>query len=150
MGYRGKVKEQERARALRAQNHALADIADTLGVSKSSVSVWVRDVPYRPSPRRHGPQRRRQPLRERKLLEIENLNRESADRLGRLDEQAFLAAGVALYAGEGSKADGAVNFANSDPEMVRFFCAWLRRFFQMTKPGCASVSTSTRASISTG
>src|SRR5262245_9061824 len=66
-----------------------------------------------------------------KLLEMEDLNRESAGRLGQLDEQAFLAAGVALYAGEGSKADGEVNFANSDPEMVRFFCAWLRRFFQI-------------------
>src|SRR5262245_1557684 len=131
MGYRGKTKEQERARALRAQNRTLADIAETLGVSKSSVSLWVRDVPFTPSLRRRGPQRRRQPLRDRKLLEMEDLNRESAGRLGQLDEQAFLAAGVALYAGEGSKADGEVNFANSDPEMVRFFCAWLRRFFQI-------------------
>src|SRR5260370_7957277 len=56
MGYRGKVKEQERARALRAQKHTLADIARTLGVSKSSVSLWVRDVPYTPTlrlPRAH-------------------------------------------------------------------------------------------------
>jgi hypothetical protein len=45
VGYRGKVKEQERARALRAQNRTLVDIAETLGVSKSSVSLWVRDVP---------------------------------------------------------------------------------------------------------
>src|SRR5215211_505174 len=32
MGYRGKVKEQEKARALRARNHTLADIAQVLGV----------------------------------------------------------------------------------------------------------------------
>jgi len=44
MGYRGKVQEQEKARVLRAQNRTLADIAQTLGVSKSSVSLWVRDV----------------------------------------------------------------------------------------------------------
>ncbi len=37
-------------------------------------------------------------------------------------------AGVALYAGEGAKTGGAVVFANSDAEMVAFFCAWLRRF----------------------
>ena len=49
MGYRGKVKEQEKARALRAQNRTLADIAQTLGVSKSSVSLWVRDVPFTPT-----------------------------------------------------------------------------------------------------
>jgi hypothetical protein len=40
-------------------------------------------------------------------------------------------AGVALYAGEGTKRDGAVRFANSDPRMVVFFCAWLRRFFEI-------------------
>jgi len=39
MGYRGKVKEQDKARALRAQNRTLADIAQMLGVSKSSVSL---------------------------------------------------------------------------------------------------------------
>jgi hypothetical protein len=34
-----------------------------------------------------------------------------------------------LYAGEGSKTDGDVRFANTDPAMMRFFCAWLRHFF---------------------
>ncbi len=37
----------------------------------------------------------------------------------------------ALYAGEGTKREGAVVFANTDPEMVRFFCDWLRRFFDV-------------------
>jgi transcriptional regulator with XRE-family HTH domain len=46
MGYRGKLEAQEEARLLRAENMTLADIAATLGVSKSSVSVWVRDVPF--------------------------------------------------------------------------------------------------------
>jgi hypothetical protein len=40
-------------------------------------------------------------------------------------------AGVALYAGEGAKRDGAVKFANSDPRMIGFYCAWLRRFFEI-------------------
>ena len=131
MGYRGKVREQERARALRAQGKTLAQIAEALGVAKSSVSLWVRDVPFSPSPRRHGPHRRPHPAHEAKLRQIKELNREGAFRLGTLGEQAFLAAGAALYAGEGTKGDGEVNFANSDPDMVRFFCAWLRRFFEI-------------------
>ena len=44
MGYRGKVEEQERARVLRARNMTLQDIATELGVSRSSVSLWVRDA----------------------------------------------------------------------------------------------------------
>jgi hypothetical protein len=34
-------------------------------------------------------------------------------------------------AGEGAKTDGGVNFANSDPAMIAFFCAWFRRFFDV-------------------
>jgi hypothetical protein len=45
MGYRGKVVEQERARELRASGWTYTEITAELGVSKSSVSLWCRDVP---------------------------------------------------------------------------------------------------------
>ena len=59
MGYRGKVVEQERARELRAKAWTLQDIATELGVSKSSVSLWVRDVEFEPQPRRTARRRAR-------------------------------------------------------------------------------------------
>ena len=46
MGYRGKLAEQERARVLRAWAWTLNEIAAELGVSKSSVSLWVRGVVF--------------------------------------------------------------------------------------------------------
>jgi hypothetical protein len=131
MGYRGKVAEQEKARLLRAQSRTLADIAEILDVSKSSVSVWVRDVPFTPSKRRYGPHARYHPWQTRKLRQIKQMNEWGSDQIGRLSEKAFLAAGAALYAGEGSKTGHSVRFANTDPTMVRFFCAWLRRFFDI-------------------
>jgi hypothetical protein len=131
MGYRGKVAEQEKARLLRAENRTLAEIAEMLGVSKSSVSLWVRDVPFTPSKRRYGPQRRPHPQHLAKLREIEECQFEGRKAIGILDDDAFLAAGVALYAGEGAKSGGSVIFANTDPTMIRFHCAWLRRFFDI-------------------
>jgi hypothetical protein len=110
MGYRGKVKEQEKARVLRAQNRTLADIAQTLGVSKSSVSLWVRDVPFTPTLRLRGPHRRPHPAHTAKLRQIEDLNHSGLERIGALSEEALFVAGVALYAGEGSKTDGEVRF----------------------------------------
>lgn len=121
--------ERQRARELRADGWTMPDIAAELGVARSSVSLWVRDVSFSPRPRRRPPVRRRNSLHEAKLREIEELDREGVARVGELSEQAFLAAGAALYAGEGSKRDGVIGFANSDPSMVAFFCAWLRRFF---------------------
>jgi len=130
-GYRGKVREQEEARRLRSEGKTLVEIATALNVAKSSASIWVRDVPFTPSPRRTGAHRRRHPFHDAKVRRIEELNVIGRHVIGELGDDAFLAAGVALYAGEGSKRDGAVRFANSDPEMIRFFCRWLREVFDI-------------------
>jgi predicted transcriptional regulator len=130
MGYRGKVVERERARELRAESWTLVEIANELGVAKSSVSLWVREVDFEPKPRARVA-RRRGPnaLQRRKQTEIDELLAEGRRRIGRLTDQELLVAGTALYAGEGAKTDGCVKFANSDPRMIAMFCAWLRRFF---------------------
>ncbi len=130
MGYRGKIVEQNLARDLRAEGRTLMEIAAELGVAKSSVSLWVRDVEFEPRPRRRGQRRGPNVLARRKQEEIERLRREGVMRIGQLSEREFLVAGIALYAGEGTKRDGAVTFANSDPRMILFFCVWLRRFFE--------------------
>jgi hypothetical protein len=58
VGYRGKLSEQQQARRLRGTGLPLAEIASRLGVSKSSVSLWVRDVAFDPLPRATGGRRR--------------------------------------------------------------------------------------------
>lgn len=148
MGYRGKVAEQERARELRARAWTLAEIAAELDVSKGSVSLWVRDVSFdeaardaRAAERRVAGMEHRSPwsaprrrppnaLQRRKQAEIDELLRAGRERIGTMSEGEFLVAGVALYAGEGAKTDGLVGFANTDPRMILFHCAWLRRFFE--------------------
>jgi hypothetical protein len=130
VGYRGKVNEQEKARMLRAEGRTLQDIADVLGVAKSSVSLWCRNIDIEVRQRRPG-MRRRNSLHDARLAEIDACNELGAERIGKLSEAAFLAAGAALYAGEGSKTTNEVKFANTDPAMVSFFCSWLRHFFDI-------------------
>jgi hypothetical protein len=129
MGYRGRIELKEKARLMRAESRTLQDIADTLGVAKSSVSRWVRDVPFVPGPRQPSPNRRPHPQHLAKLAEIADCNRAGIERLGVLSDDAFLAVGVALYAGEGAK--GSLVFANMNADMIRLFCAWLRRYFDI-------------------
>jgi hypothetical protein len=71
------------------------------------------------------------PAHEAKLRQIEEMNRKGLERVGTLSDEALFVAGIALHAGEGSKTDGEVRFSNSDPEMVRLFCTWFRRFFDV-------------------
>lgn len=133
MGYRGKLREQAVARELRAQAWTLQEIADELGVAKSSVSLWVRDVDFTPRPRNGRVAQRRAPnkLQRRKQAEIEALLDAGRHRVGQLSEREFLVAGTVLYAGEGSKTDGAVKLANSSGSLIAFFCAWIRHFFEI-------------------
>jgi transposase len=74
MGYRGKLQEQAKARRLRSRGWTLDEIAHRLHVSKSSVSLWVRQVEFQPRLWRGGG-RRRAPnaLQRRKAEEIERL-----------------------------------------------------------------------------
>lgn len=130
MGYGGKVVEQRRARELRARSWTLEEIAHELGVSKSSVSVWVRDVPFTPKPRNRGHRSQQpHPMHLAKLAEIEHCDGAGRDVVGRLDERELLLVGTALYWGEGFKRDGVVGMANTDPACLELFVAWLRGCF---------------------
>ena len=143
MGYRGLIDKQNRARDLRAQAWTLSEICEEIGCSRSSASLWCRDVEVDKSAlekrrrerfltgnegaRRRGPNK----LQRRKADEIEAMGLEGLRRVGTLNDREFLMAGLAYYSGEGAKTDGSVKFANTDPRLVAFFLAWFRRFFEI-------------------
>lgn len=133
MGYRGKLAEQQRARELRAQSWTLDDIARELGVAKSSVSKWVRDVEFTPNPRRHNYWTKDNPHPQQvaKEQEIERFIREGERTVGRMTDREFLLVGAALYAGEGFKTGASLGMANTDPAILLAFVHWLRRFFEI-------------------
>jgi transposase len=81
MGYRGKLATQQQARRLRRTGLPLAEIAASLGVSKSSVSLWVRDVEFTPLPRPpRGRRRAPNALQRRKQAEVDRLVEEGRAR----------------------------------------------------------------------
>ncbi|HWM21534.1 MAG TPA: hypothetical protein VNO51_17705 [Ilumatobacteraceae bacterium] len=131
MGYGGKLLEQQRARQLRAEAWTLADIATELSVSKSSVSLWVRDVEFVPNPRRRTRPPRVSSLHFRKIEEIERADAAAIECVGRMNDRELYLVGVALYLGEGFKRDGQVGMANTDPSVLRLFLTWLRRCFSI-------------------
>lgn len=139
MGYRGKVVEQTRACELRAEGWTYDEICAELGVSKSSVSLWCRDVvvdPVRWDERRTARDMERRwairgpnALARARLEQIERLKEEGRARIGSLSEREFLVAGTMLYAGEGDKTGHEVGLPNTDPRLIAFHLAWLRHFF---------------------
>lgn len=129
---------RSQARALRARGMAYNEIAASLGVSKSSVSLWVRAMPlpsqltYEECRRRaaEGAQRyweKERPVREARREEI---RAEAAAEIGELSERELLVAGAVAYWCEGSKIKppkqaGRVSFVNSDPALIALFLRFL-------------------------
>ncbi len=131
MGNAGKFVERARARELRAQSWTLQAIANDLGVAKSSVSLWCRDIiDFTPNPRNRGHSSMKpHPMRVKRLAEVDRCQREAVALIGMLTEREFLMYGLGLYHGEGSKTDGVVKVTNTSPQILLASVAWLRRFF---------------------
>ena len=134
-----KTAEREQARALReGQGLPIKEIARLLGVSKSSVSLWVRDIQL--SAAQHEALRQRNPAYNRQLngRAVAAANRRAARQSYQAEGRELArrgdplhAAGCMLFWAEGSRTRNAVRFTNSDPEMIRFFIAFLRKFFDV-------------------
>jgi AraC-like DNA-binding protein len=134
-----KTEERKQARGLRRdEGLPIKEIARRLGVSTSSVSHWVRDIELTPA--QHAELRRRNPIYNAQLSGtwIQAV-RHREDRQGFQEEGRLRArrgdvtfvAGCMLYWAEGAKDRNQLQFANSDPTMVRFFVDFLRGHFDL-------------------
>lgn len=122
---------------LRREGQTYAEIRRVLGVSKSSLSLWLRDV-YLTAEQRHvleskyatAPQRRGATNRARRAAARALLRATAADEIAALSRRELFLIGSILYWAEGAKAKSwrpsqCVSFINSDPGLVRLFLAWL-------------------------
>lgn len=123
------------ARELRLQGWTYDQIQVELGCSKSSISLWVRDLP---KPERRDPAEQAR-LASRKRWEHELAVREEERQrtkdaalraIGELSARELFLVGVGLYWAEGSKDKPydrreSVTFVNSDPGMIQVYLAWL-------------------------
>ncbi|MEV8452653.1 hypothetical protein AB0467_09305 [Streptomyces sp. NPDC052095] len=127
---------RERARELRLQGMTYDRIQLELGCSKSSISLWVRDLP-KPERKRSREEasaiarRGWEATLRRREEERGETKRRAAAGIGPLKPRELFLLGVGLYWAEGSKAkphrpQERVTFTNSDPGMIELFLAWLR------------------------
>jgi transcriptional regulator with XRE-family HTH domain len=137
---RPKAKDDLRARAreLRRQGLVYNEIAAKLGVSKSSVSLWVRNIP-RSETLSYEESRARQAAGVSAYWDAERKRREqsraavseaAADQIGLLSDREILIAGAVAYWCEGAKnkpyrRSDRIDFINSDPQLVKLFLRFL-------------------------
>jgi predicted transcriptional regulator len=135
---RAKDELRVQARELRTEGMDYEEIAAALHVAKSSVSLWVRDMPI-PARLSNAECMNRSAKRTRSYWAAERVAREArraavreaaAAQIRNLSNREFLIAGAIAYWCEGSKSKPyrrheQVVFINSDPALIRFFLHFL-------------------------
>src|SRR5687768_13501487 len=122
---------------LRLQGRSYREIASVVPVSKSTLSLWLRDVPLTDAHRAsldarrvHGARSRADAVRAGRVRRVELLQAEAAAEIGPLTDRELFLLGVAAYWCEGTKtkpwrpAQG-LAFINSDPGLIVLFLRWL-------------------------
>lgn len=139
MSYVGKLDLKLRAQKLRKNGLSVKEIEKELRVSRSSVSLWVRDIKLTDKQLKKLYLNRNtgrlkgsiiaamNKIRTREKL-TEKLLQEGVDEIGNLSKRDRFIAGVSLYFAEGSKSDRSVSFSNSDPLAIKFMVDWFRCF----------------------
>src|SRR3989344_2971593 len=131
-----RIIDRRKAIELRRQGKSWSYIKNTLVVSKSTLSRWIRDVELTQTQRQNL-------LEDSKIRRIENYITTVKARRKRIEEEAYrtefknlghiknrdlLIAGLFLYLGEGSKSNRhLICISNSNPEIIKFAKFWLTK-----------------------
>ena len=140
-----KIKEREKAIALRKEGLSYSEILRQIPVAKSSLSLWLKSVKLAVSQKQRLTDKKRasamRGAMKRKTERIA-LTKEIKDKargeIGRLTKRELFLIGVALYWAEGSKEKeyrpgSKVVFSNSDPQMIKVFLQWLLEIIKLPK-----------------
>ena len=124
---------------------SFSEILRKVPIAKSTLSLWIRPVPFiRPT---KSVLRRKllkagklgaEAKRKQRKVKTEKIMRLARSEVGKINTKQLLVAGAMLYWAEGSKekednVSQQVAFANSDPQMCKFFIKWVKDCLGVTE-----------------
>ncbi|MAJ97430.1 hypothetical protein CL644_00950 [bacterium] len=138
-----KKTEQDKARKLRLEGHSINEIVKALHVSKSSVSIWVRDIVLTSEQKQKLTKKGHsfeiiEKRRKTRLLNASTERKKDIDRAIRdithISDENLKYLGIGLYWGEGAKTNRSrVEFYNSDPRLIKIMMIFFKRICKVPK-----------------
>lgn len=136
--------ERLKARTMRKRGESIIAIARKLNVSKSSASLWCRDIVLTDKQFeklrknmgisfKYGQRIAAQVNRQKKLDEVERNFKEAAGLIDKMSSRDLLVAGACLYWAEGSKTGNRFTFVNSDPTMIKIIFLFLTKILGVNR-----------------
>lgn len=129
-----RFKDKEKVLELRRQQMSYSRIKQITGISKSTLSDWLKDYPLSKERiaelRDHNEQRierYRQTMRKKRDTRLKNIYEAEKKIIFPLNKRDIFIFGLGLYWGEGAKRSNAtVSISNTDPSVIKFFIFWLK------------------------
>lgn len=136
-----RFKDREKALILRKQEMSYSQIKNILKVSKSTLSLWLRNYPLskqRIRELRDQNEQRiekyRETRRKKREKRLKQFYREQKKLIFPLTKRERFIAGLFLYLGEGSKSQPTIlSVSNTDPSIIKFFIHWLIKNLSIPK-----------------
>lgn len=133
------VQEKERAILLRKKGYSYKEILAEVPVAKSSLSLWLADLPLTKSEKlvlkdrkntniTRGRIKAASELRKRRLEREALWLQEARQIFQKYKEDTLFQVGLALYWAEGAKRVTQWSFSNSDEDMILVMLQWLDKY----------------------
>lgn len=139
-----KIALREEVIKLRLQGYTYGQIKRTLGVSKSTLSDWLRNLSLnekqlellsknRERSRDLGREKYIATRKNQRLSRLKQVLNQQNNSLLPLSEKELFLCGLFLYWGEGEKRHGIVSISNTDPRVVKFALYWMTNSLKISK-----------------
>lgn len=125
--------EKQKAITLRKKGYSYSQIKEKLGISKSTLSGWLYNMPLSEKRikelRDFSPQRierYRNTMKLKKEVRLNDAYQKVSKDIGQFSKREIFLLGLFLYWGEGTKtANSSTQLTNTNPAMIKFFIKWL-------------------------
>ena len=130
------MNKKQKAAAMRNEGWSYSYISKALGVPKSTLSSWLKDISYTPNKqvlRRVAAGRGKYGIERHKdrIAQTATLISIGENEVGELSRRDLWMLGLGIWLGEGSKTQEQIRVVNSDPAIVKLFIRWLREICQL-------------------
>lgn len=125
--------DKQKAIKLRDIGYSYSQIKEKIGVSKSTLSDWLRDMPLSDKRIRElrdfnseRIERYRNTMKEKKDKRLREVYKKVSKDIGSFSNREIFLLGLFLYWGEGAKtARCSTQLTNTNPAIIKFFIKWL-------------------------
>jgi len=132
-----KLEEKNDAIRLRKLGKSYGEIYKKLGVSKGTLSLWLRQIKLTSKQKKRlyvtlkqkNSYRLAKYNQQKKKEKTKQIIAEAKEEFKRLSKNFLFITGLMLYWAEGDKSDESeiVKFSNSDPKMIKLMMTWFRK-----------------------